>query len=112
SIVSASSFFSLLFSSSSAFRRRASETSMPPYFAFHLYNVALLMPCFRQTSSLLTPASCSRRIAMICSSLNLDRFIVRLPYHDGLYTNLEEFQGLRSRAMNGGRTLAALQSAL
>jgi hypothetical protein len=34
---------------------------------------------------------------MICSSLNLDRFIVRLPYHDGLYTNLEEFQGLRSK---------------
>jgi hypothetical protein len=33
---------------------------------------------------------------MICSSLNLDRFIVRLPYHDGLYTILEEFQGLRS----------------
>jgi len=33
---------------------------------------------------------------MICSSLYLDRFIVRLPYHDGLYTNLEEFQGLRS----------------
>jgi hypothetical protein len=36
---------------------------------------------------------------MICSSLNLDRFIVRLPYHDGLYTNLEEFQGLRSQVI-------------
>jgi hypothetical protein len=31
---------------------------------------------------------------MICSSLNLER--VRLPYFDGLYTNPEEFQGLRS----------------
>jgi hypothetical protein len=32
---------------------------------------------------------------MICSSLNLDRFIVRL-LQNGLYPNLEEFQGLRS----------------
>src|SRR5262249_61210589 len=36
SIASANSFFSLLFSSSSAFSRRASETSIPPYLAFHL----------------------------------------------------------------------------
>jgi hypothetical protein len=36
SIASASSFFSLAFASSSAFRRLASETSRPPYLAFHL----------------------------------------------------------------------------
>ncbi len=36
SIASASSFFSLPFSASSAFSRRASDTSKPPYFAFHL----------------------------------------------------------------------------
>src|SRR4029453_4585542 len=36
SIASASSFFSRRFSSSSAFRGRASDTSSPPYFAFHL----------------------------------------------------------------------------
>jgi hypothetical protein len=36
---------------------------------------------------------------MICSSLNLDRFIVRL-LQNGLYPNLEEFQGLRSPAMS------------
>jgi hypothetical protein len=36
SIDSANSFFSLRFSSSSAFSRRASETSMPPYFDRHL----------------------------------------------------------------------------
>src|SRR5690606_6356596 len=36
SIASASSFFSLAFSSSSAFSRRASDTSRPPYLAFHL----------------------------------------------------------------------------
>jgi hypothetical protein len=33
---------------------------------------------------------------MICSSLNLDRFIVRLPQPDQSYTILEEFRGLRS----------------
>lgn len=36
SIASARSFFSFAFSSSSAFKRLASETSLPPYFAFHL----------------------------------------------------------------------------
>jgi hypothetical protein len=36
SIASASSFFSFAFSSSSAFSRLASETSSPPYLAFHL----------------------------------------------------------------------------
>src|SRR6202035_2163966 len=41
SICSARSFFSLAFSSSSCFRRLASETSMPPYLAFQLYSVAL-----------------------------------------------------------------------
>jgi hypothetical protein len=33
---------------------------------------------------------------MICSSVNLDRFIARLPLVDGLYPNPEEIQGLRS----------------
>ncbi len=36
SIASAKSFFSLAFSSSKAFSFRASETSMPPYFALYL----------------------------------------------------------------------------
>src|SRR5262245_51381001 len=36
SIASAKSFLSLVFSSSSAFNRLASDTSRPPYFAFHL----------------------------------------------------------------------------
>jgi hypothetical protein len=35
------------------------------------------------------------RFSMICSSSNLQRFIVRLPYLDGLCTGAE-FQGLRS----------------
>ncbi len=33
-------------------------------------NVALLIPCLRQTSPVLAPASCSRKIPMICSSVN------------------------------------------
>jgi hypothetical protein len=33
---------------------------------------------------------------MICSSVNLDRFIVRPLQGDGLYPFLEEFAGLRS----------------
>jgi hypothetical protein len=32
---------------------------------------------------------------MICSSVNRDRFIVRLPRWDGLYSNPEEIQGSR-----------------
>ena len=45
------------------------------------------------------PASCSRRIPMICSSLNRLGFIVRPPQVDGLYTSLAEIQGLRSTAL-------------
>jgi len=48
----------------------ASDTSRPPYLAFHLKNVALLIPYLRQTSAVLAPASCSRKIPMIRSSVN------------------------------------------
>src|ERR1700689_5794308 len=77
SIVSAKSFFSLRFSSSSDRRRLASDTSMPPYLAFQLYSVASEMPCLRARSPVFAPASCSRKTAIICSSVNLIRFIVR-----------------------------------
>jgi hypothetical protein len=33
--------------------------------AFHLLNVALEIPCLRQTSAVAAPASCSRNIPMI-----------------------------------------------
>src|SRR6202795_2593247 len=75
SICSASSFFSLAFSSSSCLRRLASETSRPPYLAFQLYSVASETPCLRARSAVFAPASCSRRTPMICSSVNLFRFI-------------------------------------
>src|SRR5215204_2184655 len=54
------------------------------------------MPCRRQTSAVFAPASCSRRIAMICSSVNLDRFIVRSFQGPGLYLHMEEMAGVRS----------------
>src|SRR6185436_10998219 len=79
SIVSASSRFSRRFSSSSVFRRFASDTCSPPYFAFHLYSVVSLIACCRHRSAPFAPAACSRRISMICSSVNRLFFIVRLP---------------------------------
>ncbi len=51
---------------------------------FSARNVALLIPCRRHTSAVFSPASCSRRIAMTCSSLNFDRFIVRSSRSAGL----------------------------
>src|SRR6187200_3446465 len=48
------------------------------------------MPCLRHTSAVGLPTSCSRRIAMICSSLNRLRFIVRL------------LPGLRTLPKSGG----------
>src|SRR5207237_9871984 len=76
SIASASSFFSREFSSSSAFSRRASETSIPPNFAFPLVkcraadavlaaHISRLRPCFlllqdRDDLLLVEPASLHR----------------------------------------------------
>src|SRR5207302_9408414 len=63
------------FSSSSILSRLASDTSMPPYLDFQLYSVASDIPYFRQRSAAFAPASFSRNTAMICSSVNLLRFI-------------------------------------
>jgi hypothetical protein len=43
---------------------------------------------------------------MICSSVNLDRFIVRLLVWSGLYLKLEEVPGLRSTRMQTKPALA------
>ena len=48
---------------------------MPPNLAFQLYSVASDIPYFRQRSAAFAPASCSRNTVMICSSVNLLRFI-------------------------------------
>src|ERR1700709_338002 len=74
-ICSAKSFFSLAFSSSSCRSRLASEPSTPPNLAFQLYSVASDTPCLRAQSAVFAPASCSRSTPIICSSVNLARFI-------------------------------------
>ena len=77
SICSASSFLSLAFSASSAFRRFASDTSMPPYFERHLWNVASLIPCSRQSSFVPSPAWCSFKRSPLGSMRRMRR--MRLP---------------------------------
>lgn len=93
-MASASSVFNLPFSSSSALSHRASDTLSAPYFAFYLENVAELIPCLRQTSAVAMPASCCFSIAMACSSLNLDRFIVCLLVGADSAKNWRKMQGL------------------
>src|ERR1700693_3499467 len=66
---SATACFSCRFSSSSCRSRRASLTSIPPYFAFHRYKLPRVIPCRRHSSSGAIPASASFKMAMICSSL-------------------------------------------
>lgn len=63
------------FSLSCVHNRRAADTSSPPSFGSHVQNVAELTPWRRQTSALGRPPSCSIKIAMVCSSLTLNRFV-------------------------------------
>src|SRR4051812_20353697 len=87
---------SSVFSSFKARSLRASETSMPPNFAFQLKKVALLMPCFgrdRLSSPRLVLAQYPDEL------LFREPRTLRRPYPSqvaGLYLNLEEVQGLRS----------------
>ena len=59
-------------------------------------SVASLIPCLRHRSAVFTPASCSLRIAMICSSVNLLRFIVWSFLKAGLQFILDQFNGATS----------------
>lgn len=69
---------------------QAAELGLP------ILKVALLAPCRQHTSAIGIPASCSFNIAMICSSLNLLRFILSDSYQRGrLRSNLEDNAGLR-----------------
>jgi hypothetical protein len=43
------------------------------------------IPCRRHTSAVFAPASASRKIPIICSSLNRLPFICPSPFSDGLY---------------------------
>src|SRR3954471_1030593 len=98
SIDSASSFFSLRFSSSRAFSLRASEISIPPYRDRHLENVASLTPSFRHSSLADSPAACSFSALIICSSVNL---LLRMSVsrRNGLYPKSRALKGSRSRAL-------------
>ena len=57
--------------------------------AFHFVEGRRAETVLRHRSATGTPASCSRRIAMICSSLNLDRFIRPSLRWAGLYVRLD-----------------------
>ena len=96
SIDKAKSFFSLRFSSSRTFNCRASDTSRPQYIDLHLKKNEILIPCLRHRSPVFAPASCSRRMPMIYSSLNGDCLFVRLHQGDSLYSKLDENQGVMS----------------
>lgn len=66
---SANRFLSLAFSFSTAFNRRASETSIPPNFLRQVYKVASEMLYLRHNSFTARPASAFRML-MICSPEN------------------------------------------
>ena len=63
------------FSSAIAFISLIRLASMPPYLARHLYSVALLIPCSRQSSVAGTPPSIYRSMPMIWASVNRVVFI-------------------------------------
>eukprot|EP00581_Thalassiosira_minuscula_P023595 CAMPEP_0184425340 /NCGR_PEP_ID=MMETSP0738-20130409/130737_1 /TAXON_ID=385413 /ORGANISM="Thalassiosira miniscula, Strain CCMP1093" /LENGTH=122 /DNA_ID=CAMNT_0026788175 /DNA_START=31 /DNA_END=396 /DNA_ORIENTATION=+ len=66
-MASASSRLSLASSSSIALSLATSDTSIPPYLDLYLWNVPWLRPCFRHTSAVGIPASCSLIIPIICA---------------------------------------------
>lgn len=68
----AKSVLSRLFSASSRFDRRASETSMTLNLAFRLADVGAPMPCSRQPLPVFAPASCAHRTPTMCVSRNRD----------------------------------------
>ena len=97
SIASASSFFSLAFSSSSAFSRLASDTSRPPILGLPLVEGRAADPVLAAHIRRLRP-----RLLLPQDPDDLF-FREPAPLHrpspfrgDGLYPNLEEIQGLRS----------------
>ena len=73
---SANIFLCRRFSSSLAFVWAIIDASMPPYFARHFQNDALLMRCSRRNSATGTPPSACRRIAMIRGSVYLLVFLL------------------------------------
>src|ERR1700728_4124099 len=58
-----------------------------------MYSVASAIPCRRHISAVFSPASASRKIPMICSSLYRPAFICPSPSGDELYVNSWDFSG-------------------
>ena len=105
SIASARSFFSLAFSSSSAFSRLAFDRLRSPYLAFHLYIVVL---------EILLAANIGRLRASFLLAQHPDDLLFREPARlhvhplagDGLSSFLEEVSELRSNPpRSSGQTL-------
>src|SRR5262249_26755833 len=77
--------------------RVVSDTSRPPNSWRHRKYVGALIPCRRQRSLTLVPASASFRMRMICSSVNLPLFIaVLLDSMGGLSRQVGQFSGITS----------------
>lgn len=107
---SATVFFRRVFSSSSAFNRRISSGSRPPYFFFQLKQVACLIPALRQITATGMPCSPCFRMKAFCASVNFDA-LMRLrssPNQERIAENssfkLVQFSGGRAakRRTNGG----------
>jgi hypothetical protein len=58
-------------------KSRPTDTTVPSASVKLEMSIALLIACLRHTSAVAAPASCSRRTAMICSSVNRLARIVR-----------------------------------
>jgi hypothetical protein len=88
----------------------ASETFIPTNFAFQAQNVATPIPRRRRKSAVERPASCSRSNAMICFSVNRDRFIVRSFSAPDARVIWRKAHGRVSDRRSGGRSAGSGQA--
>src|ERR1700730_7907900 len=68
------------------------------------------MPCRRHTTGVHAPASASRKIPIICSSLNRLPFICPSPFSDGLYLQTVGREGGTPNAPLGSKGFCLLNS--
>ncbi len=91
---------------------RISPASIRPTAGFRMIRQppkppAAAATCLRHTSTVFAPASCSLTIAMICSSVNLLRFIRPVSLRAGSYFKMATFQGSTSGALPSRRPLSS-----
>lgn len=89
---SATSFFSLRFSSSNSFRRRISSGRSPSYFFFQLNYIASLIPAVRQTSATGWPSAACFKMNAFWPSVNFDAFMASAPPGLGCYSGKLQFR--------------------